>query len=188
MFHARSGSYFKIQTQYGSFLPNKTEADIHLPTDCMISSNNGAAKSGLKWMKVERTTMASPRVSSSYSSRMAPQSWHLQRKQRGAFHKSRQWFQDIKSTHSHLGWVLEKSPKGGQWSHSNKKQVTQMPPSPQTENQQPWQRPGRFLCSLKTHKRLACSWITAPFTMSANWTQFEASGQGIFCTWNYFWG
>lgn len=29
-------------------LAGKIEANIHLPTDCMISSNRGAAKSGLR--------------------------------------------------------------------------------------------------------------------------------------------
>lgn len=50
---------------------------LYLPTDCMMSSSIGAAKSGLRWMNMERTTTARPRVSSSYSSSTAAQSRHL---------------------------------------------------------------------------------------------------------------
>lgn len=49
----------------------------YLPTDCMMSRSMGAAKSGLRWMNMERTTTARPRVSSSYSSSTAAQSRHL---------------------------------------------------------------------------------------------------------------
>lgn len=50
---------------------------LYLPTDCMMSRSIGAAKSGLRWMNMERTTTARPRVSSSYSSSTAAQSRHL---------------------------------------------------------------------------------------------------------------
>lgn len=50
---------------------------LYLPTDCMMSRSIGAAKSGLRWMNMDRTTTARPRVSSSYSSSTAAQSRHL---------------------------------------------------------------------------------------------------------------
>lgn len=50
---------------------------LYLPTDCMMSRSIGAAKSGLRWINMERTTTARPRVSSSYSSSTAAQSRHL---------------------------------------------------------------------------------------------------------------
>lgn len=50
---------------------------VYLPTDCMISNRSGAARSGLRWINMERTTTARAKVSSSYSSRTAPQSRHL---------------------------------------------------------------------------------------------------------------
>lgn len=50
---------------------------LYLPTDCMMSRSIGAAKSGLRWMNMERTTTAKLRVSSSYSSSTAAQSRHL---------------------------------------------------------------------------------------------------------------
>lgn len=43
----------------------------------MISNRSGAARSALRWMNMERTTTARAKVSSSYSSRTAPQSRHL---------------------------------------------------------------------------------------------------------------
>lgn len=51
---------------------------LYLPTDCMMSRSIGAAKSGLRWMNMDRATTARQRVSSSYSSRTAAQSRHLQ--------------------------------------------------------------------------------------------------------------
>lgn len=51
---------------------------LYLPTDCMMSRSIGAAKSGLRWMNMDRATTARHRVSSSYSSRTAAQSRHLQ--------------------------------------------------------------------------------------------------------------
>lgn len=51
--------------------------ELYLPTDCMMSRSNGAARSGLRWVNIERTTTAKARVSSSYSSKTAPQSRHL---------------------------------------------------------------------------------------------------------------
>lgn len=51
--------------------------DLYLPTDCMMSRSSGAARSGLRWVNIERTTTANARVSSSYSSNTAPQSRHL---------------------------------------------------------------------------------------------------------------
>lgn len=50
---------------------------LYLPTDCIMSRSMGAAKSGLRWMNMDRTTTARPRVSSSYSSSTAAQSRHL---------------------------------------------------------------------------------------------------------------
>lgn len=44
----------------------------------MMSRSIGAAKSGLRWMNMDRATTARHRVSSSYSSRTAAQSRHLQ--------------------------------------------------------------------------------------------------------------
>lgn len=49
----------------------------YLPTDCMMSRSIGAAKSGLRWMNMDRTTTARLSVSSSYSSSTAAQSLHL---------------------------------------------------------------------------------------------------------------
>lgn len=51
---------------------------LYLPTDCMMSRSIGAAKSGLRWMNMERTTTARLSVSSSYSSSTAAQSRHLE--------------------------------------------------------------------------------------------------------------
>lgn len=49
----------------------------YLPTDCMMSRSIGAAKSGLRWMNMDKTTTARLSVSSSYSSSTAAQSLHL---------------------------------------------------------------------------------------------------------------
>lgn len=59
--------------------------DAYLPTDCMMSSSIGAAKSGLRWMNIERTITARLRVSSSYSSSTAAQSRHLIKKLKQIF-------------------------------------------------------------------------------------------------------
>lgn len=67
------------ETSFNGWSAAWTELEgTYLPTDCMMSRSMGAAKSGLRWMNMERTITARARVSSSYSSSTAAQSRHLQ--------------------------------------------------------------------------------------------------------------
>lgn len=86
---------------------------LYLPTDCMMSRSIGAAKSGLRWTNMDRTTTARHRVSSSYSSRTAAQSRHLRHSI--VVKPFRQWGDLSQKRHScglmhppvrHCGWLL----------------------------------------------------------------------------------